>query len=275
MKTSKDNFFYTSSLFCVFSNRSSLIYDRYSYTIQLRLLASMMIQELQLNLSAESVALIVSYCYFTWHRCSQLWAAAVLHQFVLAAIFPASFGSCLDGALSAADACKSYLRLWLGLYANIPIWKHRHDLSCRIKEVQEKIMYKCKQLMRPTRYWSSVGLQRAAVSWRGSCLDSVPERRPVNWTRHHTAYSSRFLWPGWPGLPLYTEPVDTGWDRAWKVTNRHRGSKEKHLSCVQFKVLMGISKWYDNVKNTNISLVYFESPQSPSGNLWLLNAASF
>lgn len=191
----------------------------------------MMIQELQLNLAAESsmpqtVALIVSDWYFTWHRSRQLWATAVLHQFVLAAIFPASFGSRLDGGLPAANACESHLRLWLGLYANIPVWKHRLDLSCRIKEVREKGIYQYKQLMRPTRYWSSVGLQRAAVSWRGSCLGSVPERRPANWTRHHTAYSSRSLWPGWPGLPLYTEPVDTGRDRAWKVTNRQRGSKE-------------------------------------------------
>lgn len=34
--------------------------------------------------------------------------------------------------------------------------------------------------LRPTCCWSSAGLQRAAASWRGSCLDSAPERLPAN-----------------------------------------------------------------------------------------------
>lgn len=129
-----------------------------------------------------------------------------------------------------------------------------------------------KALIRPTCYWSSAELQRAAVSWHGSCLGSVPEQLPGNWKRHHTACSSHSLWPGWPGLLLYTEPEDTGQGRAlwwcfkevWnKQHSKDRGQKKDmfcimhvsllwnmHWSCTWMPLVKRINKYYVSVQNS-------------------------
>lgn len=106
-----------------------------------------------------------------------------------------------------------YVVAWKTYRYAQPIQRQIRTRPCILQKVS---------ILKPTCYWSSVGPQRAVVSWHGSCPGSGPVQLPVNWRRRHTAYNSHSLWPGWPGSPPYTAPADTGQSSTVYVVRRVR-----------------------------------------------------